>query len=105
MGKYNNKEITVLGFTYKIFEAIPPDECEAGSIDYMKHEILINRDMCDSQKDLTVLHEVAHAYMYHVGLNKKLKDKDREMYAQMIAFFMLDYITSNGSFIKESNNV
>ncbi|MDY6342317.1 MAG: hypothetical protein SPL54_08605 [Lachnospiraceae bacterium] len=63
-------EIKILGQIYRIseVECVSKEDPEKGSIDFLTHEIRIDKSMPDDLKKQTMLHEVIHAICDALGM-------------------------------------
>ena len=62
--------IKICGIPYTVIEC---DDCfntdakHFGNVDFLKAEIRINKDMAEAVKTETLVHEVVHAVLVHIG--------------------------------------
>lgn len=70
-------EIRILGQIYRIseVECVSKEELAKGSINYLTHEIRIDKSMPDDLKKQTVLHEVIHAICDALGMYELCSDE------------------------------
>lgn len=70
-------EIRILGQVYRIseVECVSKEELVKGSINYLTHEIRIDKSMPDDLKKQTMLHEVIHAICDALGLYELGEDE------------------------------
>ena len=73
---------------------------------YPKHKILINKDMCDEQKEKTLKHELTHAYIWEHGLYN-VPNFTEEMACDLVAAcsHIIMEISSNYELYKKGINV
>ena len=72
------EKISVLGIDYKIKRVpyILRDEYRAGQIDYEKQEIKILNTLKPDLAHVTLLHEVIHAALNHLGLHEETQNEN-----------------------------
>lgn len=67
------EKINILGTEYTIFRDVEMPETESGHVDFIKKEIKICNDHTQ-QLDVTLRHEIMHAFFYEAGLMKYADD-------------------------------
>lgn len=70
-------EVRILGQVYRIseVECVSKEELVKGSINFLTHEIRIDKSMPDDLKKQTMLHEVIHAICDALGLYELGEDE------------------------------
>jgi Zn-dependent peptidase ImmA (M78 family) len=91
--------ITILGRKYKIKQgknlAYLGQPC-LGLCDNENKIIYLEKNQSDHVKKETLIHEVAHAFMFISGIDQKLSDSECEMYAQLLTALYADVESSVG---------
>ena len=62
--------ITICGIPYTVIEcgdSFNADAKHFGNVDFLKAEIRINKDMAEAVKQETLVHEIVHAILVHIG--------------------------------------
>lgn len=62
--------ITICGIPYTVIEcgdSFNADAKHFGNVDFLKAEIYINKDMAEAVKQETLVHEIVHAILVHIG--------------------------------------
>ena len=62
--------ITICGIPYTVIEcgdSFNADAKHFGNVDFLKAEIRINKDMTEAVKQETLVHEIVHAVLVHIG--------------------------------------
>lgn len=69
---------------------------EFGWVNFKDKEIVINKDT--SRTFETLIHEIAHAFTFELGLTDKVED---ETFAQLFALSIFNFIKDNKKLIKK----
>lgn len=62
--------IKICGIPYTVIEcgdSFNADAKHFGNVDFLKAEIRINKDMAEAVKQETLVHEIVHAVLVHIG--------------------------------------
>lgn len=62
--------IKICGIPYTVIEcgdSFNADTKHFGNVDFLKAEIRINKDMAEAVKQETLVHEIVHAVLVHIG--------------------------------------
>lgn len=82
------KELRILGLTYRIeeVECVNKISAEKGEINFLTHEIKIDKSMPQDLKEQTLLHEVIHAVFDSLGMYE-LNDDERTVQSLATALY------------------
>ena len=77
------KHIDIMGHRYSVMETggnitLGDKENCLGAIDYAPRTIVIYKDMADEVKRETLIHEIAHAVLFHTGTANFFNDEQIE---------------------------
>lgn len=91
------KEINILGVVYQVNEVdvVNKEELRRGEINYMSNEIRIDRNLVQSAKEQTLMHEILHAVFDLLGLDELNADENK---VQGIATALHHVFTSQAIF-------
>lgn len=91
------KEINILGVVYQVSEVdvVNREELRRGEINYMTNEIRIDRNLVQSAKEQTLMHEILHAVFDLLGLDELNADENK---VQGIATALHHVLTSQAIF-------
>lgn len=91
------KEINILGVVYQVSEVdvVNREELRRGEINYMTNEIRIDRNLVQSAKEQTLMHEILHAVFDLLGLDELNADENK---VQGIATALHHVFTSQAIF-------
>lgn len=79
------EKVNICGIPHKVIykeDAFDSDTLHMGEINFAKAEIYVNKDMSDSMIQQTVIHEMVHGILIHIGRNDLYAD---ETLVQMLA--------------------
>lgn len=70
-------KVNICGLTHNVIECKDNFDVDThfGQIDYKKCEILINADMSEEAKTETVIHEMLHGILVHLGYAEQSQDE------------------------------
>lgn len=91
------KEVNILGVVYQVSEVdvVNKEELRRGEINYMTNEIRIDRNLVQSAKEQTLMHEILHAVFDLLGLDELNADENK---VQGIATALHHVFTSQAIF-------
>lgn len=69
--------VNICGIPHKIIECEDKFDVDAhfGQIDYKSCEIRINKDMSKEAKEETIIHEMVHGILVHLGYSEQSQDE------------------------------
>lgn len=84
-------KINICGYEYTIEVAELVNDTDKdgeifGHILYKEHKIIISCELCESERQATLLHEIVHAVFFHTGLTEILSGKMNEAIACAIGY-------------------
>lgn len=77
--------VTICGIPYNVVECDDKFNADAkhfGQVDFLSAEIHINKDMADAVKEESLVHEIVHAVLVHIGRSDLSED---EIFVQSFA--------------------
>ena len=78
-------KVYICGHSYEVVEVedtFDVDSTHFGQIDYKKEVIYINKNMTAEMKEETIIHEMVHGMLFHIGQDEKSQD---EQFVQALA--------------------
>lgn len=71
-------KVNICGISHEIVECedfFSTDATHFGEIDYKACKIKINKDMADEAKEETIIHEMVHGILVHLGYSEQSQDE------------------------------
>nr|DAK99896.1 MAG TPA: IrrE N-terminal-like domain [Caudoviricetes sp.]DAM53927.1 MAG TPA: IrrE N-terminal-like domain [Caudoviricetes sp.] len=91
-------KIKILGQTYNIIEKdMKNEEVIFGEIEYLTNTIIINKEMQEEKKKITLLHEVLHAIFSQLRLDEKINESENLISSLAESLYM--FLNENKNFI------
>lgn len=97
MKKKLPKKIQALGRFIDLVEqeeVVYKDMIVEGLYDHYNKRILIDKNLKEDDKFLTICHEMAHAYLVLLGVSQTLNERELEAVCNIMAMFVEDVLRS-----------
>ena len=77
-------KVNICGIPHTVIECTDNFDVDThfGQIDYKACEIRVNKDMADEAKEETIIHEMVHGILVHLGYSEQSQD---EQFVQALA--------------------